>query len=124
MPPGEDADVSAETRRRITVFLRQAFRGPVEPATVDRYTAYALGKLKEDLSYTDTMKKVASAALSSPLFLYHCQPEEPDQRPFALASNLSFSSGPAARCGATRPRRERRTGQAGSAGQNNQAHVG
>ena len=29
-------------------------------------------------------------ALSSPLFLYHYQPEEPDQRPFALASNLSF----------------------------------
>ena len=97
MPPGEGADVSAETRRRIAGFLRQAFRGPVEPATVDRYTAYALGKLKEDLSYTDTMKKVASAALSSPLFLYHYQPEEPDQRPFALASNLSFflwASGP------------------------------
>ena len=97
MPPGEGADVSAETRRRIAGFLRQAFRGPVEPATVDRYTAYALGKLKEDLSYTDTMKKVASAALSSPLFLYHYQPEEPDQRPFALVSNLSFflwASGP------------------------------
>ena len=90
MPPGEDADVPAETRKRITVFLRHAFRGPVDPATVDRYTAYALGKLKEELSYTDTMKKVASAALSSPLFLYHYQPEEPDQRPFALASNLSF----------------------------------
>ncbi|MED5278275.1 MAG: DUF1587 domain-containing protein, partial [Verrucomicrobiota bacterium] len=58
MPPGEGADVSAEIRRRIAGFLRQAFRGPVEPATVDRYTAYALGKLKEDLSYTDTMKKV------------------------------------------------------------------
>ncbi|MDD9867248.1 MAG: DUF1592 domain-containing protein, partial [Verrucomicrobiales bacterium] len=97
MPPGEDADVPAETRKRITVFLRHAFRGPVDPATVDRYTAYALGKLKEEMPYTDTMKKVASAALSSPLFLYHYQPEEPDQRPFALASNLSFflwASGP------------------------------
>ena len=89
-PPVEGADLPAETRKRIAAFLRHAFRGPVEPATLERYSAYALGKMKQELSFTDTMKKVASAALSSPLFLYHYQSTDPKQRSFALASNLSF----------------------------------
>ncbi|MED6315604.1 MAG: DUF1592 domain-containing protein, partial [Verrucomicrobiota bacterium] len=88
--PAEGVDVSAETRKRVAAFLRIAFRGPVERDTIDRYTTYALDKFKEGIPYTDTMKKVASAALSSPLFLYHYQPSEPEQRRFALASNLSF----------------------------------
>ena len=62
----------------------------MEPTTLERYTAYALGKMKQELSFTDTMKKVASATLSSPLFLYHYQSTAPQQRSFALASNLSF----------------------------------
>ncbi|SVC52556.1 uncharacterized protein METZ01_LOCUS305410, partial [marine metagenome] len=68
--PAEDADVPTETSKRIKAFLKQAFRGPVERAVVDRYTAYALAKMKQELSFTDSMKKVASAALSSPMFLY------------------------------------------------------
>ncbi|MED6326542.1 MAG: DUF1587 domain-containing protein, partial [Verrucomicrobiota bacterium] len=76
-PPADDADLPAETRKRIAAFLRHAFRGPVEPATLERYTGYALGKMKQELSFTDTMKKVASAALSSPLFLYHYQSTDP-----------------------------------------------
>ena len=88
--PAEGVDVSAETRNRVAAFLRIAFRGPVERDTIDRYTTYALDKFKEGIPYTDTMKKVASAALSSPLFLYHYQSSEPEQRRFALASNLSF----------------------------------
>ncbi|SVA54349.1 uncharacterized protein METZ01_LOCUS107203, partial [marine metagenome] len=69
-PPSEGTDLLADTRKRIAAFLKQAFRGPVEAATVDRYTAYALDKMKEELSFTDSMKKVASGALSSPMFLY------------------------------------------------------
>jgi len=88
--PAEGADVPAETRKRLAGFLRLAFRGPVEPDTINRYTNYAFDKLKEGMPYTDTMKKLASAVLSSPLFLYHYQTSEPEQRPFALASNLSF----------------------------------
>ena len=88
--PAEGADLPTETRQRIAGFLRHAFRGPVEPTTLERYTAYALGKMKQELSFTDSMKKVASAALSSPLFLYHYQSTAPQQRSFALASNLSF----------------------------------
>jgi len=95
--PAKDIDVQAETRQRITTFLQRAFRGPVEQATIDRYTTYALGKLKQDMPYPDAMKKVASAVLSSPLFLYHYRAADPKQRNFALASNLSlflWASGP------------------------------
>ena len=42
------------------------------------------------LDFTDTMKKVASAALSSPKFLYRYEPEGDRVDLFALASELSF----------------------------------
>ena len=89
-PPKEGAAVLAETRLRIAAFLRYAFRGPVEPSTVDRYTDYAMAKLKQELSYPDAMKKVASAALSSPMFFYRYHAADPGQRGYELASNLSF----------------------------------
>jgi len=95
--PAEDADVPTETSKRIKAFLKQAFRGPVERAVVDRYTAYALAKMKQELSFTDSMKKVASAALSSPMFLYRYSINDDKSKPYVLASNLSFflwASGP------------------------------
>ena len=95
--PAEGADVPAETRQRIAAFLRRAFRGPVEKATVDRYTAYALAKLKQEMPYPAVMKKVASAALSSPMFIFHYQANDPKLAAYTLASRLSFflwASGP------------------------------
>ncbi|MBC8325986.1 MAG: DUF1588 domain-containing protein [Verrucomicrobia subdivision 3 bacterium] len=89
-PPAEGADLPAETRKRIAVFLALAFRGPVESTTIDRYTAYALGKIKQEIPFTAAMKKVASAALSSPLFLYRYQLADAKNSQHALASNLSF----------------------------------
>lgn len=88
--PAQGVDITKETRKRINQFLLIAFRGPVAPKTTDRYTNYALEKLKEGMLYKDTMKKLVSAVLSSPLFLYHYQPKGPKLRPFAIASNLSF----------------------------------
>ncbi len=85
--PAEDADVKTETRLRIAKFLKHAFRGPVEAATIDRYSAYASKKLKQGMPYPDSMKKVASAALSSPLFLYR---KPTNNKAHALASKLSF----------------------------------
>ena len=85
--PAEDADVKTETRLRIAKFLKHAFRGPVEAVTIDRYNAYASKKLKQGLSYPESMKKVVSAALSSPLFLYR---KPANTKAHALASNLSF----------------------------------
>ena len=95
--PVEGADVPAETRQRIAAFLRRAFRGPVEKATVDRYTAYALAKLKQEMPYPAVMKKVASAALSSPMFIFHYQANDPKLAAYTLASRLSsflWASGP------------------------------
>jgi len=85
--PAKDTDVQAQTRQRIEKFLKQAFRGPVEAATIDRYSAYASEKLKQGMPYPDSMKKVASAALSSPLFLYR---KPANNKAHALASKLSF----------------------------------
>ncbi|HJO54263.1 MAG TPA: DUF1592 domain-containing protein, partial [Verrucomicrobiota bacterium] len=85
--PAEDADVKTETRLRIAKFLKHAFRGPVEATTIDRYSAYASKKLKQGMPYPDSMKKVASAALSSPLFLYR---KPTNNKAHALASKLSF----------------------------------
>jgi hypothetical protein len=88
--PAEGADLDAAVRKRLEPFLMRAFRGPVEAATLDRYTAYALGKLKQGKSFTDCMKKVASAALSSPMFLYRSGSAGNKADQFALASNLSY----------------------------------
>ena len=95
--PETNADLPSEIRNRLRPFLRQAFRGPVDDETLDRYTAYAVAKIDAGTSFTDSMKKVASAALSSPLFLYRTASEDGHDAQFVLASDLSFflwSSGP------------------------------
>jgi len=76
--------------RRLKPFLTKAFRSSVDAATVSRYAEYALSQMKQGRSFTDSMKKVASAALSSPLFLYRYQGVAAIDRQYALASNLSF----------------------------------
>ncbi|MEO2014626.1 MAG: DUF1588 domain-containing protein [Fuerstiella sp.] len=93
----DDHDVQQEIRTRLDQFLQVAFRGPVDGETLERYTAYAMVKNDQGLSFTDTMKKVASAALSSPLFLYRSGSEDGTDNQYELASNLSFflwGSGP------------------------------
>ena len=77
-------------KRRLEPFLTIAFRGRIEPETLDRYTAYATAKMTQGLSFTDSMKKVASAVLSSPLFLYRAGATDVRDAPFELASNLSL----------------------------------
>ena len=59
--------------------------------------AYAKAKVEQGQSFTESMKKVASAALSSPLFLFRYAAENDKESEFALASKLSFflwASGP------------------------------
>ena len=88
--PADNTDRDAEISSRLARFLRMAFRGPVDQDTLDRYSAYANSKLQQGLSFTDAMKKVASAALSSPLFLYR-RPATVDQiHQLELASRLSY----------------------------------
>lgn len=88
--PAEGTDPTAEVKRRLKPFLTIAFRGRVEAETLDRYTAYTTAKMQQGLSFTDSMKKVASAALSSPLFLYRTGASDGKDAPFELASNLSY----------------------------------
>jgi len=86
----DGTDPQAEVKRRLEPFLTIAFRGRVEAETLDRYTAYATAKIKQGLPFTDSMKKVASAVLSSPMFLYRTGAADAEEAPFELASNLSF----------------------------------
>jgi hypothetical protein len=88
--PADGTDLQAEVKRRLTPFMSLAFRNPVEAETLDRYTDYVTSKMKQGLSFTDSMKKVASAVLSSPLFLYRAGAANGQDAPFELASNLSY----------------------------------
>ncbi|MBC8352894.1 MAG: DUF1588 domain-containing protein [Planctomycetes bacterium] len=83
-------DMQTEIRSRLDPFLKMAFRSTVDSATLDRYSAYAMSKMNHGLSFTDSMKKVASAALSSPMFLYRSPAADGNEDQFALASRLSF----------------------------------
>lgn len=86
--PAAGAHVKEEVRKRLRIFLERAFRGPIDEPTLDRYVAYVQAKLDQGLPFTNCMKKVASAALCSPKFLYRAVGATGDQ--FALASRLSF----------------------------------
>jgi len=88
--PNPQGDRDHEIRVRLHKFLRVAFRSPVDDATIDRYTAYAKTKIDQSSSFPDGMKKVAAAALSSPLFLYRSPASEPAEQQFTLASRLSY----------------------------------
>ncbi|MEI6234803.1 MAG: DUF1588 domain-containing protein [Planctomycetota bacterium] len=86
--PAAGIDKKEEVRKRLRRFLTNAFRRPADDAVLDRYASYTLGKMEKGLSFTDSMKKAASAILSSPKFLYRTIGARND--PFALASDLSF----------------------------------
>ncbi len=88
--PAEGTEPAAEVKRRLEPFLTIAFRSRVDAETLDRYTAYATSKMKQGLSWTDSMKKVASAVLSSPMFLYRTGAADGKEAPVELASNLSY----------------------------------
>jgi hypothetical protein len=86
--PATGVKVNDEVRKRLRPFLEKAFRGPVDLQALDRYVAYTMSKIDQGTPFTASMKKVASAALCSPRFLYRAPDVAGDQ--FALASRLSF----------------------------------
>ena len=57
-------------KERLKPFLEQAFRGPVSEATLERYATYHDKEKGRTKSYTQAMKNVVAAVLSSPKFLY------------------------------------------------------
>ncbi len=88
--PENPDDLEAEIRMRLKPFIRLAFRSSVEKEVLDRYVRYAHDQVKSRESFTAGMKKVASAILSSPLFLFRHETVLKDD-PYALASRLSYS---------------------------------
>lgn len=95
--PEQQADSDAAIRSRVKSLLYRAFRMPVDEATVDRYTRFAVARMQGGMSFTDSMKRVLSAVLSSPAFLYRVPAQDDITAQYELASNLSYflwSSGP------------------------------
>lgn len=87
---GAPAERRAELARRLQPFLRRAFRGPIDAPTLERYVDFAEGRMRQGASFPDAMKRVASAVLSSPRFLYRAASADGSERSFELASRLSF----------------------------------
>ena len=93
--PAANVDLMTEVRRRLDPFLTRAFRRPVDPALLDRYTSFVARQLDSGVAFTEAMKSVAAAAISSPKFLYLydksgvSEMAEPIDD-FELASRLSF----------------------------------
>ena len=82
-------------RKRLRPLLRRAFRGRVDEATVKRYTSFVESELGRGASFSDSMKRVVSAVLSSPRFLYLVERKDnvAEVDPvdgFELATRLSF----------------------------------
>lgn len=94
-PPAEQADQATEVRLRLGPFLTQAFRRPIDDALLDRYVGFVTHQLDAGTSFTEAMKSVAAATISSPRFLYlYDTSTESDAveaiDDFELASRLSF----------------------------------
>lgn len=83
--PKDDANLPEVVQDRLRSFLTRAFRQPPETHTLERYTGYVLDLLNQGYPFTDSMKAVASMALSSPRFLYLF--DRPPQINIATKSN-------------------------------------
>ncbi|MEO2012533.1 MAG: DUF1588 domain-containing protein [Pirellulaceae bacterium] len=68
-PPDAVADSDA-IRNRIEQLLRRAFRRPVDPETLDRFTTFAETQIAAGESFERTMRTIVGAVLGMPDFLY------------------------------------------------------
>ena len=81
--PVGDAD------RLLASFLPKAFRRPVDRETRQQYVEMVENGLKADAGFETAMRAAYRAALCSPDFLYHVEPEGPLDD-YALACRLSY----------------------------------
>lgn len=88
--PNDKEELLSKIENRLTSFMKMAFRGPVDKATINRYSNYTFRKIESGLSFTEGMKKTTSAILSSPRFLFRYGHNGENIDPYVLASNLSF----------------------------------
>ena len=92
--PSAPSNRDTAIRERLAVFLRRAFRRPVDDETLDRYATYGESRLAAGDSHLDAMKAVAAAVIASPRFFYLYDLAGSDEATrlddFNLASRLSF----------------------------------
>ena len=100
-PSGEDpagappADPTAVARPRLASLLERAFRSPVDSPTVDRYVAFFEAELRRTASFSEAMKSVVAAVITSPRFLYLVEEKaaaagKTRLTDYELATRLSF----------------------------------
>ena len=92
LDPREKA-AEAAVRSRLQELLTKAFRAPVEIKILDRYTRFVMGQLDQGADFTEAMKSVSAAVISSPRFLYlynRSSDSEGKLDGYELASHLSF----------------------------------
>lgn len=91
----ERSDAVELARRRLQPFLTRAFRASVDDETLDRYVSFFAADYATSQSFATSMKKVVSAVLASPRFLYVLETKvEASEKQlvddFELATRLSF----------------------------------
>lgn len=91
-PNPNQGEPQTVVRERLRSFLRRAFRGRADEATLERYARYVDEQLARGESFPEAMKAVASAVISSPrfLYLYDNSHEGPASDGLDLATRLSF----------------------------------
>lgn len=90
LDPRDKREVKVVVRERLEKFLRRAFRGWVKSEVVERYAGFVDVQLARGVEFSEAMKLVAAAIISSPRFLYLYDDSESDGDGFGLASRLSF----------------------------------
>ncbi|MCA9248527.1 MAG: DUF1592 domain-containing protein [Planctomycetales bacterium] len=93
----------ADARGLLSAFLLQAFRRPVDDATINGYVALVAHRLDEGECFELAMRHAYRAALCAPEFLYHWTPATQIGEPadsYMLANRLAYflwNSGPDSR---------------------------
>ena len=80
---------TADADQLLGVFLRRAFRRPVPAELRNQYVALVSARMKAGDCFEDAMRFAYRAALCSPEFLYHIEPQTAVDD-HALASRLSY----------------------------------
>ncbi|YCM42256.1 DUF1592 domain-containing protein [Verrucomicrobiaceae bacterium 227] len=90
-----EINLKVAVKSRLQKLLTRAFRSPTETDVLDRYTRYVIGQLDQGATFTEAMKSVCAAVISSPRFLYlynHSSHDDGVEKldGYELASRLSF----------------------------------
>lgn len=95
LPPAKGVDRKAAIESRLQAFLRKAFRRPQDAQILKRYVDFVDSQIRQGVPFTEAMKSVASATISSPRFLYLYSRERGQGTTskfddFDIASRMSF----------------------------------